>query len=114
MVRMPTTNARGNTNPPRVLIVDDEESVLETLAALVQREGCAVTTASTHQAASVALRTQTFDLLLTDLCIDRADDGLELLQQAREAQPDIAGIVLTSYGSQTSAVTAMRHGAIDY
>jgi signal transduction histidine kinase len=98
---------------PKVLLVDDEESVLETMAAILSQEGYRVTPASTVKDALQHLRSDQFDLLLTDLRID-TDSGLTLLAEVRERAPETASIMLTGYASIESAIDALREGAYDY
>jgi signal transduction histidine kinase len=96
-----------------LLIVDDEESVVVTLKAILMREGYDVTTASTGGAALAALRAQTFDLVLTDLRLDDMD-GLAILAEIRRRSPETVAILLTGYASLESSVKALREGAYDY
>jgi len=99
--------------PPQILVVDDEESVLMTLAAVLRREGYEVHTAGTGSQALQAIRKNRFDLLLSDLRIDEID-GLTLLAAAQKRDPETVTILLTGYASLESAVQALRHGAFNY
>ena len=99
--------------PPRLLIVDDEESVTITLAAILEMDGYNVATALSGPAALKLIEDEVFDLVLTDLRLDDFD-GLDVLAAARRRSPDTVIIVLTGYGSLDSAVTALRDGAYDY
>ncbi len=99
--------------PPRLLIVDDEESVTITLAAILQMDGYNVAMALSGPAALKQIEDEVFDLVLTDLRLDDFD-GLDVLTAARRRSPDTVVIVLTGYGSLESAVTALRDGAYDY
>jgi signal transduction histidine kinase len=108
---------RGEVDPmmvtPRVLLVDDEPSVLETMAAILSQEGYDVVEASTVDEALRQLRQHDFDLLLTDLRIDNGS-GLTLLAEVRQHAPDTTAIMLTGYASLESAIDALREGAYDY
>jgi len=97
----------------KVLIVDDEESVAVTMAAILEMDGYAVTTALRGEDAIARLRSDTFDLVLTDLRLENFD-GMDVLAEARRRSPDTIGIVLTGYASVESAVKALREGAYDY
>lgn len=100
-------------DPARILLVDDEESVLLTLEAVLKKEGYDVTAAGTGTEALKALRDKRFDLLLTDLRIDEVD-GLTLLAAAQRRDPETVSILLTGYASLESAVQALRYGAFNY
>ena len=99
--------------PARLLIVDDEESVTITMAAILEMDGYSVATALTGPAALEQIEKEVFDLVLTDLHLDDFD-GMDVLAATRRRSPDTVGIVLTGYGSLESAVTALREGAYDY
>jgi len=99
--------------PPRVLIVDDEESVTITMAAILEMDGYSVATALRGDDALSQIATEEFDLVLTDLRLDDFD-GMEVLAAARRRSANTIGIVLTGYASLESAVKALREGAYDY
>ena len=99
--------------PPRLLIVDDEESVAITMAAILELDGYSVTTALSGPAALEQIESEVFDLVLTDLRLNDFD-GMDVLAATRRRSPDTVVIVLTGYGSLESAVTALREGAYDY
>jgi two-component system, NtrC family, response regulator AtoC len=97
----------------RILVTDDEEGIRTFLAEALQSEGHEVETAASGVEASDRLGRARFDLLITDLKMPGMG-GMDLLERARTAQPDMEVIVLTAYGSVTSAVEAMRRGAFDF
>jgi len=99
--------------PPRVLVVDDEQSVTVTMAAILEMDGYSVATALRGVEALELIRQEVFDLVLTDLRLDDFD-GMDVLAAARRKSPDTVGIVLTGYASLESAVKALREGAYDY
>ena len=99
--------------PPRLLIVDDEESVAITMAAILELDGYSVTTALSGPAALEQIESEVFDLVLTDLRLNDFD-GMDVLAATRRRSPDTVVIVLTGYASLESAVTALREGAYDY
>ena len=98
---------------PRLLVVDDESRQMEALCRTLTPEGYDVTGYSVPEEALTALREQSFDVLLTDLMMPGMD-GLALLASALEIDPDLVGIMMTGQGSVTSAVDAMKIGALDY
>jgi DNA-binding NtrC family response regulator len=99
----------------RVLVADDDEAVLLTLAAIVEGiDGVEVTRASTFADAMEALGTGELAVIVTELNIDGPGDGLELLRAALERQPSASGIVLTASASLQSAIAAMKLGVTSY
>ena len=98
---------------PRLLVVDDEARQMEALCRTLTPEGYDVQGFSVPSAALAALREQPFDVLLTDLMMPGMD-GLALLAAALDIDPDLVGIMMTGQGTVTSAVDAMKIGALDY
>jgi signal transduction histidine kinase len=98
---------------PRLIVVDDEARQMEALCRTLTPEGYDVSGFSVPQQALAALREQPFDVLLTDLMMPGMD-GLELLAAALELDPDLVAIMMTGQGTVTSAVDAMKIGALDY
>lgn len=97
----------------RVLVVDDEPSVLYTLTAIFKDEGHEVLSASNGEQALALLRTQAVDILITDLCMPGMD-GMALLREARKRWPAMPVIMVTAQGNERLAVEAMKEGACDY
>jgi len=104
--------ANGSTKG-NVLVVDDDESVLLTLQAVLQMDGYDVEACSQGSDAIQLLRERTFDLVLTDLRLDDMD-GIAILAEIRRRSPDTVAIMLTGYASLETAVKALREGAYDY
>ncbi|NOY81638.1 MAG: sigma-54-dependent Fis family transcriptional regulator [Kiritimatiellaeota bacterium] len=98
---------------PRILVVDDELSIVEVLKALLKREGYMVRTASDGEEAIALLSKEEFSLMISDIRM-RPMDGITLLKKAREIHPHIAVIMMTAYAAVETAVEAMKHGAFDY
>ncbi len=97
----------------RILVVDDDESILETFEHHLTRSGYEVATAkSTEDALDIV---KTFDpaLVITDIRLPGAD-GIELLQRVRSSVEDADVIVITAYEGMSTAVSAMKAGAYDY
>ncbi len=98
---------------PKVLVVDDEESVVITIKAILQLDGYDVATTTSGAQARAMVRDVEYDLVLTDLRLDDGD-GLDVLKAVRESYPDTVTIMLTGYASLESAIQALRAGAYDY
>jgi two-component system sensor histidine kinase/response regulator len=97
----------------RLLIIDDEAAQVEALCRTLGDEGYSVKGFTATGAALAALRGGAFDIVLTDLTMPGMD-GIAFLNAAREIDPDLAGIVMTGHGSISTAVEAMKAGALDY
>lgn len=97
----------------RLLVIDDEESVRVTTAAILEQEGYVVETACDGQDALVKLGRAEFDLILTDLRMEGMD-GSTLLHELSRKYPGIIVIVLTGYASIESSIDALRQGVYDY
>src|SRR6266403_1876710 len=99
----------------RVLLVDDEVTMVQMVAELLRQEGHEVFPFTNGQAASAALTAHSPELVITDLYFDKTRAfGLEILRKARELTPPAVVIVITGFGSIETAVDAMKHGAFDY
>ncbi len=98
---------------PRVLIVDDEETVLTSIQGVLELEGYEAVAVTAGRQALILAAAQRFDVVLTDLRLDDVD-GLDILRELRRTSPDSVPIVLTGYASLDSAVMALREGAYDY
>lgn len=110
----PTSESEAEEFTGRVLVVDDEEGLRETLAAILESAGHRVETAPDGVSALERLdRGADFDLIIADLRMPRMD-GLELLRRVRARYPDIDLLAMTAYDSWQSAVEAMRLGAYNY
>ncbi|HEY0375830.1 MAG TPA: response regulator [Pyrinomonadaceae bacterium] len=108
----------GNTAPAafagaRLLVVDDEENLRITTAAILEQEGYAVKTASSGHEAVTLLEGAEFDLVLTDLHME-GGDGLSVLSEIRARAPLTISVVLTGFASVESAIAALQQGAYDY
>lgn len=97
----------------KILVVDDDESVLLTVQAVLEMDGYAVTAVGQGSEALQQLQRQEYDLVLTDLRLDDLD-GLTILSQVKRLSPDTVVVLLTGYASLESAVKALREGAYDY
>jgi DNA-binding NtrC family response regulator len=98
--------------PPRLLIVDDDEELRDTLARRFARAGLPVTTAESGEEALAKIGRAGFDVALFDLHLPGMS-GLDLLAQFKQAQPEAEVLMLTAHGSIATAIEAMRRGAYD-
>ena len=97
----------------RVLIVDDEAPAVQNLAHVCRKQGYDVITRSSGAGALEALDSHEFDVVLTDLRMEKVD-GMAVLKRARELDPDLAVILITGYATLESAIEAMKAGAFHY
>jgi DNA-binding NtrC family response regulator len=97
----------------RILIVDDELLMRESLAGWLERDGHEVNTAASGEAALAMCAERRFDILLVDIKMEGIS-GLEVLRRVKESDPDVAVVMITAYGSISSAIEAMKNGAFDY
>ncbi len=97
----------------RILIVDDEVIMRESLSGWLARDGHAVETAASGEDALVKLKQSRFDILLVDIKMEGIS-GLEVLRKVSESDPDVAIVMITAYGSIATAIEAMKNGAYDY
>jgi len=98
---------------PRVLVVDDEERMATVVAAALTRAEYDCETAESGEAALSALDARGADVVVTDWKMPGMD-GLELLRRIHERRPGLPVVLLTAYGTVSSAVAAIREGAFDY
>ncbi len=93
----------------RILVVDDEPQIVRLYSLTLEREGYRVRGLTGGQAALAVLRVETFDLLLIDLRMPDLD-GLTVLHQAREIDPNLAVVVITGYAVPDPLIQALRAG----
>jgi DNA-binding NtrC family response regulator len=98
---------------PRVLLVDDEPSILSVLSTLLKAEGYEVVPALGGEKGRDLVRGEDFDLMITDIRMSPVN-GMELLQIAHDERPTLPVIMLTAYGSVETAIEALKLGAFDY
>ena len=97
----------------QVLVVDDEITICQALSAWLTKEGYHVETASSGPEALEYQSDRHFDLYLLDIKMPGMD-GLEVLANIKEDQPDATVIMITAHGSIQTAVEAMKRGAVEY
>ncbi|MBX3228746.1 MAG: sigma-54-dependent Fis family transcriptional regulator [Labilithrix sp.] len=97
----------------RVLAVDDEQETCDLLKLSLEREGFAVTTCTSAEAALELVGAVDFDLVITDLQMPEMG-GLELCERVLGTRPNVPVVVITGQGSLETAIGAMRVGAYDF
>jgi len=97
----------------KILVVDDEKIIRETLTQVLREEGFFAIAAENGLAALEKLQYEDFDLVITDLKMPEMD-GLQLLEKIKLSYAQTSVMIITAYGSLESAVEALRLGAYDY
>jgi DNA-binding NtrC family response regulator len=97
----------------KILIIDDERVALRNLEHVMKKEGYEVTATQSGPNALKLLDDQQFDVVLTDLRMEKVD-GMQILRKSRELYPDTEVIMITGYATLDSAVDSMKHGAFYY
>jgi DNA-binding NtrC family response regulator len=97
----------------KILIVDDERVALKNLEHVMKKEGYDVTATESGQNALKLLEDQKFDVVLTDLRMEKVD-GMQILKKSQDLYPDSEIIMITGYATLESAVDAMKKGAFHY
>jgi DNA-binding NtrC family response regulator len=98
---------------PRILVVDDEPVVRESLHEWFAEDDYPIEMADSGHEALMKMQQSSWDILLTDVKMPGMD-GLELQQKAKEVDPNITVIIMTAYASVDSAMQAIKEGAYDY
>jgi len=104
---------RGETDKPKLLVVDDDTAALESLLQIFEIEGFEVTGVSDGTAALEALRADEYGVVLSDLRMPGMD-GMDLLKTIKTLKPDTEVVIMTAFGTIEKAVEAMREGAYDF
>ncbi|MBN2060470.1 MAG: sigma-54-dependent Fis family transcriptional regulator [Deltaproteobacteria bacterium] len=97
----------------KILIVDDELIMRESLAGWLERDGHHVEAVESGEKALESVKKTKFDIMLVDIKMEGIG-GLEVLKRVKESDPDTDVIMITAYGSISSAIEAMKNGAYDY
>jgi excisionase family DNA binding protein len=105
--------AASQTGRPRVLVVDDEDTIRDLLAKTLALAEYDVDLAPDGRNALERMRIIPYDLLITDLKMSGID-GLTVIREARRLKPDIPVIIVTGYSSEASAIEAVNLGVSGY
>ena len=97
----------------KLLIVDDDKVAMKNLEQALKKEGHVVTTTQSGGNAQALLEKQSFDVVLSELRMDKVD-GMQLLKRCRESHPDSEVILITGHATLESAVEAIKQGAFTY
>ncbi|GAB7026538.1 sigma-54-dependent transcriptional regulator [Geotalea toluenoxydans] len=96
-----------------ILVVDDEQSMREFLAILLEREGYAVQQSENATSALTVLQACPFDLVISDVNMPGLN-GMQLLEEIKKKSPETAVLMITAFTTAEQAVEAMKRGAYDY
>lgn len=97
----------------RILCVDDEEIILDSLRKVLVLDGYNVDTVETGQEALGLVQTRDYDFVFTDLKMPSMS-GTDVAKSVKHLRPDIDVVIITGYATVESAVECMKHGAMDY
>jgi DNA-binding NtrC family response regulator len=97
----------------RLLLVDDEQTLCESIKRVFEKEGFVIDIANTAELALQMLNTNMYHVVITDIILPGMD-GIELLHQIKLKQPEQIVIIITAYASIDTAIKAIRLGAYDY
>jgi len=100
-------------NKPKILVVEDDDSMQDFLTTFLEREGYEVRWASHGGIAQQALAEEPFDVVITDIIMPEVD-GVEVLDHVKAEHPDTSVIIMTGRSSVRQAVELIRRGADDY
>ena len=105
---------KDNTLPPlRVLLVDNDKDHVRAMHESVERIGFDCTSASSGPEGSQLLKSNTYEIIVTDLMMNEVD-GMEILKQAKDLQPECEVILVTGHATVPRAVEAMRERAFNF
>jgi DNA-binding NtrC family response regulator len=102
------------STPKRLLFVDDEPGIRNTLPVILKMYGFTVTVAPKVSDALDQIRSREFDLLVCDLNIETAGDGLNVIRAMRQANPHCVTVVLTGHPTVETAVEGIHLEIDDY
>ncbi len=106
-------DSQANETRIQVLLVDDEEDFVETLAIRLRMRRLDVTTAGSGDEAIARIETAEPDVIVLDLKM-RGMDGIEVLRRVRNSHPSVEVIILTGHGSEQYHAIARRLGAFEH
>ncbi|MDA8098886.1 MAG: response regulator [Nitrospiraceae bacterium] len=97
----------------RLLIVEDEDTLCESLQRVFRHAGYEVDRADSAESAFALLETRSYDLIITDIILPGIS-GIELMTRYRRTSPSQKIMVMTAYASLSTAVEAIKAGASDF
>jgi DNA-binding NtrC family response regulator len=99
--------------PSKILIVDDEKPIRDSLKMLLDEEGFSTSVAADGEEALQKINETNFDVVITDIKMPKLD-GIQLLEASTKISPETFFIIMTAFASVKTAIDALRHGAYDY
>lgn len=96
-----------------ILIIDDEKAIRKTLSEILSYEGYKIDEAGDGEEGLKKFKEKSYDVVLCDIKMPKLD-GIEFLDKAREANPDVPVIMISGHGTIETAVEAVKKGAYDY
>lgn len=105
--------AKIKMEKPKIIVVDDEESMGKFMQIMLSKEGYEVTRVQSGPEALEELKNRKFDLVIADLMMPKMD-GIKLLSEVKNIDPNLSFIVMTAFASVDTAIDAMKKGAFDY
>ncbi|UCD95241.1 MAG: GAF domain-containing protein [Candidatus Zixiibacteriota bacterium] len=97
----------------KILVIDDEARMCESLDELLSNSGYSVTTTQSPADAVDKIKTDPYDLIITDIKMPEIS-GLEILKTAKDVDPETIVILMTGYASLESSLDAIKNGAFEY
>ncbi|MDO5554001.1 MAG: sigma-54 dependent transcriptional regulator [Planctomycetia bacterium] len=101
-------------SPLEVLVIDDELGHADAVAVSLERIGAHSTVVHSQKEAFLKIASEEYDVVVTDLMLERPDGGLMILKKVKEESPETEVIVMTAFTGIEMAVEAMRQGAFNY
>jgi len=99
---------------PKILIVDDDLSVLESFKMILGLKDYEVRTAKSMEEATAVAQKESFDMAFVDLRFGEKEIGLDILSKLKEIDSSIEVVICTAYASEKSKIGAVERGAMDY
>jgi two-component system response regulator GlrR len=97
----------------KILVVDDDINLLDLIHMRLETSGYNVVAANNENVAKEVARQEVFDVAIVDLQLVK-QDGLSLMEELHDVQPDMTVIIMTAHGSREIEVEAMKRGAFNY
>jgi EAL domain-containing protein (putative c-di-GMP-specific phosphodiesterase class I) len=108
-----TNTKTAESHPPRILVVDDERLLLDTMARVLREAGYETRTAGNGREAVALLDAQSFDAIVSDIKMPEMD-GIQLLRAVRERDSDVPVVLMTAAPDLATAIEAVTFGALQY
>jgi DNA-binding NtrC family response regulator len=111
--RQPYKPSDGVVMPPKILVIDDEDSMCNFMEIMLSKQGYSVDTVTSGKAGVGLLKENNYDLVIADLNMPEMT-GIDVLKTVRSFKKEQELIVMTAYASVDTAIEAMKQGAADY